>query len=356
MQKRMVFKAITSILLVTVIVAGIANCSSGAQSNSPAPVSNTKTITVVWYPNESANDYAGSRNEFGRLIEQVTGRKVEHRLTTDYVIAIEALASGAADIGAVMGAVGYIEARIKNPEVDILFVNSGASGTLEDAIYYSWLCVNKGNADEYKKDGNYSIMNIEGKKISFVSSSSTSGFRVPTNGIIDFFKDTDQWKNINIDDLVEGGSKSFFSEVLFGGSHQGSAFNLLNEKADVAAFCDTEIAPYANLMEGDENRVGSVYAIKDGATAPFNTVIDKEFVIIASTPVLNGPNAYNPKNLSAEEIRKIRDIFTSDETANNEHFFYNAESGNIGFWKKTKNERYVIADDSWYNPIREIGK
>ena len=346
MQKR-ILRIVSAILFAAVAAIGIAPTISSA---------GTGPITVVWYPNESANDYQSSRNEFGRLIEQVTGRKVEHRLTTDYVIAIEALASGTADIGAVMGAVGYIEAKNKNPNVNVLFVNSGVSGTLDDAIYYSWLCVNRDAAGKYMEAGSYSIANIPGKKMSFVSNSSTSGFKVPTSGIINFFKGTDQWKNIGIDDLVEGGSKAFFSEVLFGGSHQGSAFNLLSGKADVAAFCDTEMGPYADLIEGAESKVGSVYVVKTGASAPFDTVIGNEFVIIASTPVLNGPNAYNPQNLSDEEIKKIREIFTSEETANNENFFYKPDSGNIGFWKKTKNERYLLADDSWYNPIREMGK
>ena len=59
-----------------------------------------------------------------------------------------------------------------------------------------------------------------------------------------------------------------FSQVLFGGSHQGSAFNLMSGKADVAAFCDTEIDPYAGCKEGEPNTTGSVYAIKGGRQRP----------------------------------------------------------------------------------------
>jgi len=348
MKVRGFVKVFTVATLVVTMLLGMAGLGTIAIAGSTAP------ITIVWYPNESANDYESSRAEFGNLVEQATGRKVEHRLTTDYVIAIEALASGSADIGAVMGAVGYIEAKNKNPNVDVLFVNSGVSGTLDDAIYYSWLCVNVDEAEDFKVDGDFSMATIEGKKMSFVSNSSTSGFKVPTTGIINFFKQTEQWANIDVDDLVEGGSRAFFSEVLFGGSHQGSAFNLVSGKADVAAYCDTELALYTKLKEGEESRVGTIYAIKDDASAPFDTVTGKEFVIIASTPVLNGPNAYNPQNLSADEIQAIRDVFTSDEAANNENFFFTPDSGNVGFYKKTANERYVLVDDSWYNPIREM--
>ena len=45
--------------------------------------------------------------------------------------------------------------------------------------------------------------------MSFVSNSSTSGFKVPTNTIISHFADD----NLIVDDLLEGGSDAFFSEV-----------------------------------------------------------------------------------------------------------------------------------------------
>jgi len=96
-----------------------------------------------WYPGEPANDRESPRNEFGRLIEETPGRKVERRLTTDYVIAIASVTGESADSAAVFGAVGLIEAHQRNPAVDVLFVNLSTSGILDDAVYYTWLCVNK---------------------------------------------------------------------------------------------------------------------------------------------------------------------------------------------------------------------
>jgi phosphonate transport system substrate-binding protein len=69
-------------------------------------------ITLVWYPNESAADYQPARDEIASLISEATGKKVEHKLTTDYSIAIESVASGTAQI-CFMGAQGYIEANKK---------------------------------------------------------------------------------------------------------------------------------------------------------------------------------------------------------------------------------------------------
>ena len=325
--------------------------TQSAPTADSAATTGSDTITMVWYPNESANDYEAARNEFGKLIEQATGKKVEQKLTTDYSIAIESLASGTAQI-CFMGAQGYVEANAKNPKVQPLFVNSGASGTLDDALYYSWLSVNEGDQDQYKSGDAYSLDNIVGKRMSFVSNSSTSGFKVPTNSIIEYFSKTDKWKDITADDLIEGGD--FFSEVLFGGSHQGSAVNLLTGKADIAAFCDTELAPYADCTSGTENHPDAVYTIKSDASAPFDTLTGKQFRIIKSTPVLNGPFAYNGDTLSAEDVKAIQDLFTSDAVTNNPQIFVTEESGNVGMFEKTDKEHIVTVEDAWYNPIREL--
>jgi phosphonate transport system substrate-binding protein len=350
-------------------------CLSGCNSSANAPSVNTSssklaesttaasaagsysdTITLVWYPNECAEDYDGARAEVGRLVEQATGKKVEQKMTTDYSITIESLASGTAQVACVMGAQGYIEAKNKNDAVQLLFVNSGESGTLDDALYYSFMAVNSDDSAGYKSGDSFSIDNIVGKKMSFVSNSSTSGFKVPTNSIISHFSSNSKWSSLDADALIEGGSDMFFSEVLFGGSHQGSAYNLMSGKSDISAFCNTEIAPYADCVSGTENETGAVYQIKSDAAAPFDTVTGKQFTIIQSIPVLNGPWAYNSETLSPEDAAAIQALFTSDEVANNDKIFIPEGSENVGLYKKTYKEHFVTVDDSWYDAIRNLSK
>jgi len=360
-------KSTVGLMLVGVMALSMTACGStgsgGATASTTPAASSTPSatdngnyadeITIVWYPNESAADYQPARDEIAKLITEATGKEVEHKLTTDYSIAIEALASGTAQI-CFMGAQGYIEAKNKNDAVMPLFVNSGVSGTLDDAIYYSFFSVNKGDEEAYMENGEYSITNVEGKRMSFVSNSSTSGFKVPSNAIITMFSETEKWKDIDADSLVEGGSDKFFSEVLFGGSHQGSAVNLLTGKADVAAFCDTELAPYAKVASGDENTAGAVYEINADASAPFDTLAGKQFVIIKSTPVLNGPFAFNSETLSPDDVQKIQDLFTSEEVAANDQIFVIKDSGKVGMFKKSDKECFVLVDDSWFDPIRNM--
>lgn len=359
MKWNKMFAKVLSVVLSGTMLLGMTACGTAANDvnmqSSAENQSQQDPIVMVWYPNESAEDYAPAREEFGRLIEQATGRKVEQKLTTDYAIAIESIANGTASI-CFMGAQGYVEAKQKSDHVQPLFVNSGASGTLDDAIYYSFLAVKDDDKKQYMDGADYSINNIAGKKMSFVSNSSTSGFQVPASTIIDRLSAKPEWKGLNIDMLLEGGKDQLFSEVLFGGSHQGSAVNLLTGKADVAAFCDTEINPYANLIEGNIGDTGSVYQIKDGASAPFDQFAGQKVAVIQSIPVLNGPFAYNTTTLSPDEVEKIQALFTSDETANNEKLFVTKESGAVGMFTKTDKERFVTVDDTWYDPIRELAK
>ncbi|KGR79337.1 PhnD/SsuA/transferrin family substrate-binding protein [Ureibacillus manganicus] len=331
------------------------NTDSKSGSANEGKKADTSKITVVWYPNESGNELKGSRDALGALIKDATGREVEHKLTTDYAIAIETIANGNAHV-AFMGAQGYIEANNKSKDVQALVVPSGKSGTLDDAVYYSWLAVPKDKAEEYKTNGEFDVDKIAGKRFSFVSASSTSGFKVPSTSIISHFGAQEEYKDLTAEDLAE--PNALFPEVLFGDSHQGSAVNMLMERSDVSAFCDTCVNNYVEVVEGKANTVGAVYRVKDDAEAPFNNLVGKEFVLISVTPVLNAPFVVNESVLTADEIAAIEKAFTSDETANNEEVFVPKGSDTKGLFSKSDggNERFVSVEDEWFDPIRDLSK
>ncbi|MCB5236860.1 MAG: phosphate/phosphite/phosphonate ABC transporter substrate-binding protein [Niallia nealsonii] len=340
------------LFLLSLLMLFVAGCSS---SSSGGASGDKDTLTIAWLPNESGADLTEARDEIGKIIEEKTGKKVKHQTTTDYIVAIEAVANGNADM-AFLGAQGYIEAHNKNDKVLPLVVPTGASGTLDDAVYYSWLAAEKDNADQYKEGDGFAIDNIQGKKFSFVSNSSTSGFKVPSTGIVDYFSEKAEFKDLTAEDLLEGGDGNFFSEVLYGGSHQGSAVNLLSGKADVAAFCDTCVNNYVELEDGEENRPGAIYKVKTDAAEPFNTVTGKEFQLISVTPVLNAPFVVNTDNISEDLQAQLLEVMTSDEITNNEKVFVPEDSEFSGLFKKTADERLVEVKDEWFNPIRELSK
>ncbi|MUK90320.1 PhnD/SsuA/transferrin family substrate-binding protein [Ornithinibacillus sp. L9] len=337
MQKRWVLGVV--FLVATVMLAA---CSVGSAGSDDV-------IDIVWYPNESGNDLKSARDAIGDAIADATGKEVEHHLTTDYAIAIETIVNNNADL-AFMGAQGYIEAKEQNDKIEPIVVATGPSGTLDDAMYHSWLAVNVDDQDDFKVDGDFSLDTIEGKRFSFVSNSSTSGFVVPSSTILGHFSEMD----LTEEDLMEGGP--LFSQVLFGGSHQGSAVNLLNGNADVAAFCDSCVNNYVEVANGEENKVGTIYRVKEDAAEPFNTVTGSEFMLMSVTPVLNAPFVANMEVLEQEDYDNIQEVFTSDEIANNEEIFVPKDSEVGGLFSKSDQERFMSVEDEWFNPIRELSQ
>lgn len=341
-------KLFLSVLAIGLTLTTLAGCGGASEGNNKK---SKETIRIVWYPNESGGDLEEARTAIGKIVEDATGKTVEHKLTTDYSIAIETLANDGAEIG-FTGAQGYVEANAKNKNIQPLVVPSGPSGTLDDAVYYSWLAVKDGNEGGYKDGDNYSIDKIKGQKISFVSNSSTSGFKVPANSIINHFKSD----GLTQEDLMQGGKGKFFNEVYFGGTHQGSAVNLLTNKSDIAAFCDTVMINYIETVKGDFNKVGTTYKIKENSPEPFNNLIGEQFIAIQSTPVLNSPFVMNKGTISEEDQKKLIDTFTSDEVTNNELIFINEDSDKKGFFTKTDKEKFLSVEDKWFDPVRALSK
>ena len=352
------------VFIAVMFVASLAACGSDTPApaaSTPAPAdtstptpeapveepANTEPVVMVWNPNESGAASQGVRDAFSHFIYEAIGREVIHRTTTDYVIAIEAMSSGEASI-AYMGAVGYIEASNRNADLDVLVVNSGPSGTLDDALYFSWLAVRYDNMEDHLDDaGNLTHNNIPDMSMSFVSMTSTSGFVVPSSDIIGHFAE----HNLDEDALLEPG---FFSDVLFGGSHQGSAVNVLDGRAQVGAFADIILMNYLELVEGEHNMLGAVYAVREGVGAPFDQFVGERIVLIRSVPVLNPPFVFNTTHFTAEEVEALRAVLTSDEVTYTEEIFFPADGDVHGLHIKTADERFLVVDASWYQPLRDM--
>lgn len=334
------------VMLMALLGGTLAGCSG---KSSSANSSDSKKLSIVFYPNESAKDYLASRNELKAKLEKATGKKVDIKTTTDYNVAIEAIASGKAQL-AFMGADGYIKARTLNKAVEPLLTESGPDGTFKGASYRSYLMVPEKEADNYKKDGKYSIENVKGKKISFVSASSTSGFAVPTYEI------QKEFKLKNKDSFSESGK--FFQKVLYGNSHPGSAVNLLKGDVDVAAFDDIDLTPFMKVTSGSYSEPGAKFTVREDAGAPFTDFRGKSVVSISVLPVQNGPLAVNTKTLSEKDRKAIADLFTSDEVANDPKLFAKDGSKQAAlFHKKGPKSQLLKVDDNWYKPTHElIGK
>lgn len=343
------FGVVAASLILAACAAPAATSSSAAASSgaSSSSVKEPDTITIAWLPNNSGDNEQAMREEVASVIAKATGKKVDTKLTTDYAIAISAIESGNAQLGW-MGPYEYIESHAKDPKVIPLVVESGDSGTLSDSLYYSRFLVKKGNEDQYKSGSGYDIDNIAGKTMSFVSTSSTSGFNMPAAVMLGKLTAQDRWKNLTKEDIAQAGK--FFSQVIFAGSHQLSLVSVLTGKSDISAVDDVDVAQYVDLTSGKENEPGAVYTVKKGAAAPFDTLAGAQYVIIRSIPVQNTPLEANSSVLSQKTLDAITAALISDQVTNDTKIFAPKGASGTIF---VQPHRFLKVDDSWYDPMRK---
>ncbi len=331
-------KKILFVLLLALMACAFVFANGGKEDSE-------KSLVWVWYPNESAPEYAESRAEIIRIASETLGKEITEQLTTDYAVAIEALVSGNAAFSW-FGGEGYVQAHAKNAAVLPLVTNS-PSDTLANAKYYSMLGCLLENAGQYKVGGKFDLSTLKGKRFSFVSNSSTSGFRVPSSVISKQF-------NVGSEDLLESGP--VFSEVMFGGSHQGSFFNVLTGKADIGAFCNECIYNYVDWSQANyEDPVpGDIITVLPASRneAPFDQVPGVKVQLVATVPVLNAPFVINTDLLTDEEIKALEAVYCSDETMNNKLIFAPKEGGVKSPFRE--GARFLPVTDDWYDPIRKL--
>ena len=285
---------------------------------------------MVFLPNESNESMKDARLAFKEILEEATGLTVEIKTTTDYNIALEAIISGQADM-AYIGAEGYINAHKRNPKIIPIATNSGPSGTLEDAKYYSLIAVRKEDENMYKTETGYDLEKLQGKIISFVTPSSTSGFTIPASLIASRFGISD------LDEIIQ--------------------INLFRKDSDAAAFAMSQTLGLYELLSGTFYQTGSSYRIVKGAVDTFDEFAGTEMTVIQSIPVLNAPIVVNSENISKEYQKKIQEALTSEKTANTPGIFKIEGSDKKGMYLKyTENTRLVKTDDAWYDEVRNLTK
>lgn len=337
-MNRRVLIAFCAIGALVLSFMGLSGCSS---KDGATP------LVWVWYPNESTPEREASRQAIIELVSKAIDRPIVQQLTTDYAIGIESMVNGNAAISW-LGAQAYVVASNREPKIQAVAVHTEESASLDDAKYYAMLAVNSENYEEFKENGEVSLNRLKGRRFSFVSNSSTSGFVVPSSIISNHF-------GVSADDLLEGGRDKVFSDVLFGGSHQGAFLNVLQNRADVAAYCNTCVAHYIDFVKGEfsDPKPGDIVRVRQGATAPFDRFEGRENRLIATVPVLNECVAVNGNLLTEDEIAKIREALTSDEAANNPLIFGDRKDPqNPSFFQR--GQRFVPVEDSWYNPVRSM--
>lgn len=252
-------------------------------------------------PAENASGVVERYTPFVNYLQKELGTKVTLRIANDYAAIIEGQRAGNIHIG-MYGPASFARARVTGVKVDAFAIETNLDGTKG---YHSVFYV--------KKDSPYQkIEDLKGKNLGLVDPNSTSGNNVP-RFVLDKMK---------ID------PETFFSKVVYTGSHENAIIALQQGTVDIAA-----------NWWNDENESNLLrMARKNMAKAEDFRIIYKSDLIV------NSPMAYLtdlPEDLKVKIRDAVLNLATKDKAAFDK--IYEGKQGPL-----------VAVDNKAYDPIIEL--
>ncbi|UZF91678.1 phosphonate ABC transporter substrate-binding protein [Bosea sp. NBC_00550] len=254
-------------------------------------------------PAENASGVVERYTPFVNYLSKELGTKVTLRIANDYAAIIEGQRAGNIHIG-MYGPASFARARMTGAKVDAFAIETNLDGTKG---YHSVFYV--------KKDSPYQkVEDLKGKNLGLVDPNSTSGNNVPR--------------------FVLNGMKiepeTFFSKVVYTGSHENAVIALQQGTVDIAANWWND-EQESNLLR----------------MARKNMVKAEDFrIIYKSEQIVNSPMAYLtdlPDDLKAKIRDAVLNLATKDKVAFDK--IYEGKQGPL-----------VAVDNKSYEPIIELNK
>ena len=254
-------------------------------------------------PSENASGVTERYTPFVQYLAKELGTKVTLRIANDYAAIIEGQRTGNIHIAS-YGPSSFARARMTGAKVDAFAIETNLDGTKG---YHSVFYV--------KKDSPYQkVEDLKGKNLGLVDPNSTSGNNVPRFAL----------NGMKIE------PESFFSKVVYTGSHENAIIALQQGTVDVAA----------NWWNDEQESNLQRMARKNMAKA------DDFRIIFKSEQIVNSPMAYltdMPEDLKAKIRDAVLNLATKDKAAFDK--IYEGKQGPL-----------VAVDNKAYDPIIELNK
>ena len=254
-------------------------------------------------PSENASGVTERYTPFVQYLAKELGTKVTLRIANDYAAIIEGQRTGNIHIAS-YGPSSFARARMTGAKVDAFAIETNLDGTKG---YHSVFYV--------KKDSPYQkVEDLKGKNLGLVDPNSTSGNNVPRFAL----------NGMKIE------PESFFSKVVYTGSHENAIIALQQGTVDVAA----------NWWNDEQESNLQRMARKNMAKA------DDFRIIYKSEQIVNSPMAYltdMPEDLKAKIRDAVLNLATKDKAAFDK--IYEGKQGPL-----------VAVDNKAYDPIIELNK
>jgi len=261
-----------------------------AAASAAVPAGWPDKLVLGTIPTESSSHQTERFEDLVKYLSAKLGIPVEQQTASDYAGVITAMQFKHVDI-AYFGPKSYVEAALRaNAECFVVEVaEDGSQG-------YHGVIISKKGSDIKK------IEDAKGKVWAFTDPNSTSGTLVPTLHLV---------KNMKID------PQTYFSKVLYSGSHEASMLSIKAGKVDIASTNDLDM--------------------KRGEGKFWNK--DADFQILWTSPLIPGSPMGWRKDLPETLKKALREAFVS----------YKDKEG----LSKLKISGYAPVEDAVYNPIRE---
>jgi phosphonate transport system substrate-binding protein len=278
-------------LIATLAVAAFALLIFGGSALAAPPADWPKKLVFGIIPTDSSANITERFDSLVKYLEKRLEVPVEVKVATDYAGVITGMQFKHVDF-AYFGPKSYVEAAKRaNAEAFVIEVSmDGSKG------YYGLIIAKKGS-------GIKTMTDLKGKVWAFVDPNSTSGTLVP---MVYFLND------LKID------PSTYFSKVIYSGSHEASMISIKTGKIDAASTNDLDMA------RGNGKQWNS----------------EKDFEIIWTSQLIPGsPMAYR-KDLPASLKKALTDAFLA----------YNDKAG----LEMLKIKGYAPVTDKTYDPIRAL--
>jgi phosphonate transport system substrate-binding protein len=254
-------------------------------------------------PAENASGVVERYTPFVNYLAKELGTKVTLRIANDYAAIIEGQRAGNIHIG-MYGPSSFARALMTGAKIDAFAIETNLDGTKG---YYSVFYVKKDSPYQKAED-------LKGKNLGLVDPNSTSGNNVPRFAL----------------DGMKIDPESFFSKVVYTGSHENAVIALQQGTVDVAA----------NWWNDEQESNLLRMARKNMAKAEDFRIIYK------SQQIVNSPMAYLtelPEELKAKIRDAVINLASKDKAAFDK--IYEGKQGPL-----------VAVDNKAYEPIIELNK
>jgi phosphonate transport system substrate-binding protein len=286
-----------------IVLAGIASLAFTASAFAEDWKAKYPEITFAVVPAENASGVTERYAPFVSYLSKELGIKVNLRIANDYAAVIEGQRAGNIQL-AYYGPASFARARLTGVKTDAFAIDVNADGTKG---YYSVFYV-------LAKSPYQKLDDLKGKNLGLVDPNSTSGNNMPR------FK----MNQMGVD------PETFFSQVVFTGSHENAVLALAQGTVDVAA----------NWWNADDDSNLTRMLNKNMVKSKDGTPMKKEDfrIVVKSDLIINSPYAYL-SDLPEDMKAAIKQAFLAAADKDAEAFKKLSDGKNRP-WEPVANEDY----------------